>query len=38
MMVTHEHELVRRFGGRIINITAGQIAFDEIMEGTDNEI
>ena len=37
LMVTHEHELVRRFGGRIINITAGQVVFDEIMEGTDYE-
>lgn len=35
LMVTHEHDLVRRFGGRIISITAGQIDFDEIMEGTD---
>ncbi|MBR1554156.1 MAG: cell division ATP-binding protein FtsE [Oscillospiraceae bacterium] len=35
LMVTHEHELVRRFGGRIISITAGQIDFDEIVEGTD---
>lgn len=38
MMVTHEHELVRRFGGRIINITDGQIVFDEIMEGLDDEV
>lgn len=38
LMVTHEHELVKRFGGRIINITGGQIVFDEIMEGTDYEI
>lgn len=37
LMVTHEHELVRRFGGRIINITEGQIVFDEIMEGSDDE-
>ncbi len=37
MMVTHEHELVKRFGGRIINIDKGQIAFDDIMEGTDYE-
>ena len=38
MMVTHEHELVKRFGGRIINITGGQVMFDDIMEGTDDEI
>jgi len=37
LMVTHEHELVRRFGGRIINISAGQVVFDEIVEGTDYE-
>ncbi len=37
LMVTHEHELVKRFGGRIINITDGQVVFDEIMEGTDYE-
>ena len=33
LMVTHEHELVRRIGGRIISITQGQIVFDDIMEG-----
>ena len=38
LMVTHEHELVKRFGGRIINITEGQIVFDDIMEGTDYEV
>ncbi len=38
LMVTHEHELVKRFGGRIINITDGQIVFDDIMEGTDYEV
>ncbi len=35
LMVTHEHELVRYFGGRIINISNGEIVFDDIMEGTD---
>lgn len=35
LMVTHEHELVRHFGGRIINIDNGEIVFDDIMEGTD---
>ena len=38
LMATHEHELVKRFGGRIINITEGQVVFDDIMEGTDYEI
>lgn len=33
IMVTHEHELVRYFGGRIININAGCIAFDDVIGG-----
>ena len=32
-MVTHEHELVRHFGGRVISIEKGQIAFDEVIGG-----
>ena len=28
LMVTHAHELVRHFGGRIININSGSIIFD----------
>lgn len=35
LMVTHQYELVRYFGGRIININAGAVAFDEIIGGTD---
>ncbi len=38
LMVTHDHELVKRFGGRIINITGGQVVYDDIMEGTADEI
>ncbi|MFA5658699.1 MAG: cell division ATP-binding protein FtsE [Oscillospiraceae bacterium] len=34
LMVTHEHDLVRYFGGRIININNGTIAFDEIIGGS----
>ena len=34
LMVTHEHDLVRYFGGRIININKGQIAFDEVIGGS----
>ena len=34
LMVTHEHDLVRYFGGRIININKGNIAFDEVTGGT----
>lgn len=33
MMVTHEHELVRHFGGRVVNIEDGSIAFDEFIGG-----
>lgn len=33
LMVTHEHDLVRYFGGRIININKGSIAFDEVIGG-----
>ena len=35
MMVTHQHELVKYFGGRIININSGTIAFDEVIGGAD---
>jgi len=34
LMVTHEHDLVRSFGGRIININKGNIAFDEVIGGS----
>lgn len=34
LMVTHEHDIVRHFGGRIININAGAIAFDEVIGGS----
>ena len=34
LMVTHQHDLVRHFGGRIINIDSGTIAFDEILGGS----
>lgn len=33
LMVTHEHSLVRQFGGRIINIDQGRIVFDEVIGG-----
>ena len=35
MMVTHQHELVKYFGGRIININSGTIGFDEVIGGAD---
>ncbi len=33
LMVTHQHDLVKYFGGRIININSGTIAFDEFIGG-----
>ena len=33
LMVTHEHDLIRHFGGRIININSGEIVFDEVIGG-----
>lgn len=38
LMVTHEHDLVRHFGGRIINITDGEIVFDEVILGANDEM
>ena len=38
LMVTHEHELVRHFGGRIISITDGEIVFDEVITGINDEL
>lgn len=37
LMVTHEHDLIKHFGGRIINICDGSVAFDEIVGGN-NEV
>jgi len=31
MMVTHEHELVRHFGGRTVTIKSGEIVFDDYI-------
>ncbi len=33
LMVTHEHELVKDFGGRTISIEDGMVAFDGYVEG-----
>jgi len=33
LMVTHAHEMVRHFGGRIINISQGEVVFDEVIDG-----
>ncbi len=38
LMVTHEHDLVRHFGGRIINITGGEVVYDEVIMGSGNEL
>lgn len=35
LMVTHEQELVERFGGRTIVIDSGSIIFDKVLEGRD---
>lgn len=35
VMITHEHDLVRYFGGRIINLDKGTITFDEMIGGSD---
>lgn len=35
VMITHEHNLVQYFGGRIINIEKGVITFDETIGGSD---
>lgn len=35
LMVTHEHNLVRHFGGRTISIENGTIAFDQMIGGQD---
>lgn len=35
VMITHEHNLVRYFGGRIINIEKGEITFDSTIGGND---
>jgi len=37
LMVTHDHDLVRYFGGRIININNGSIAFDEVVGGANED-
>ena len=37
IMVTHEHDLVKYFGGRIINIENGSIKFDENIGGASDE-
>ncbi|MGN1339514.1 MAG: cell division ATP-binding protein FtsE [Oscillospiraceae bacterium] len=37
IMVTHEHDLVKHFGGRIINIDSGTITFDDIIGGQDED-
>ena len=35
LMVTHQHDLVRYFGGRIININSGAVVFDEVIGGAE---
>lgn len=33
VMVTHEHELVKHFGGRLININQGTVIYDDVIDG-----
>ncbi len=35
LMVTHQHDLVKYYGGRIININTGSIVFDETIGGAE---
>lgn len=35
IMVTHEHDLVKYFGGRIISLKNGSVAFDDYIGGSD---
>ena len=35
IVVTHEHELVRAFGGRVIIIDGGEIKEDKLINGSD---
>ena len=37
VMVTHEHDLVKHFGGRIINLEGGTITFDENIGGQNED-
>lgn len=37
LMVTHEHEMVKYFGGRTVNIENGRIVFDDYIDGGKEE-
>lgn len=37
LMVTHAHEMVRHFGGRLINIDQGTVVFDDVIGGAEIE-
>lgn len=36
LMVTHEHDLVQYFGGRIISLKKGHVAFDDYIGGSED--
>lgn len=36
LIVTHQHDLVKYFGGRVISINAGAIAFNDYIGGADD--
>ena len=37
LMVTHQHELVRQFGGRTLRVDHGQIVYDDFVMGGQHE-
>lgn len=37
IMITHQHDLVKYFGGRTINIADGHITYDEMIGGSDED-
>lgn len=37
LMVTHQHELVRQFGGRTLRVDHGQIVYDDFIMGGQHE-
>lgn len=37
IMVTHDHDLVKYFGGRIINLKDGTVVFDDYIGGCEDE-
>ncbi len=38
LMVTHEHDLVHHFGGRILHIVDGELQFDDVLRGVTDKL